>query len=192
MEVILTNVRMAFPALWQPKAIGNDPTSKPAYGARFIVEPGSKNAKLLADAVDKVAKEQPKWGVKWESILKQLKEDKKVCFVEGPYRNKNGEPYDGFEDMFSVGTRNEKLKPTVKNRFNADVAEGDPGAPYAGCMVHAAIDIWGQDNQWGRRINGSLQGVMFAGDGEPFSGGRPADDKTFAGLAAEPNAEDFV
>lgn len=192
MEVILKNVRMAFPALWEPKAVGNDPKAKPAYGARFVIEPGSDNAKALAAAVEKVAREQPKWGAKWESILAQLKADKKVCYVEGPYNNKNGEPYDGFEGMFNVGSRSETLKPTVKNRYNKDVVEGEQGAPYGGCQVHAAIDVWAQDNQWGRRINATLQGVMFAGDGTPFSGAQAANESTFAGLAAEPTAEDFV
>lgn len=190
MDLLLKNVRMAFPALWEPKTVGNDPKAKPAYGARYIIEPGSENAKALAAAVEQVARENPKWTGKWEGILKQLREDKKVCYVEGPYNNKNGEPYDGFEDMFNLGTRNEKLKPTVKDKFNQAVAEGAPGAPYGGCYVHAAIEVWSQDNQWGRRINATTRGVMFAGDGDSFSGGRPADDSTFAGLEAE--VEDFV
>jgi hypothetical protein len=192
MELILKNVRMAFPALYEPKTVGNDPKAKPAYGARFIIEPGSDNAKALAAAVEQVAREHPKWGAKADAILAQLKKDGKVCYVEDEYKNKDGEPYDGFEGMFSLGTRSEKLKPTVKDRFNNDVTEGQPGAPYGGCYVHAAVDIWAQDNDFGRRINGVLQGVMFAADGQGFAGGRPASDSTFAGLAAEPEAADFV
>lgn len=195
MELILKDseadpVRMAFPAIYEPKAIGNDPTSKPAYGARYIIMPGGANAKALAAAVKAVAEE--KWPGKSANILKQLYADKKVCFVEGPYLNKDGEPYEGFEDMYNLGTRNEKLKPTVKDRFNQTVKEGDPGAPYAGCHVHAAVEVWAQDNQWGRRINATTNGVMFSRDGGAFSGGRPASDSTFAELAAEPSAEDFV
>jgi hypothetical protein len=129
---------------------------------------------------------------KGAQVLAQLKKDGKVCYSPEEYRNKDGETYDGFEGMGCLSMRSEKLKPTVKNRFNQTVAEGDPGAPYAGCYVHAAIDVWPQDNQFGRRVNCSLQGVMFAADGQGFSGGRPASDATFAGLAAEPSTEDFV
>jgi hypothetical protein len=122
-----------------------------------------------------------------------LIDDKKVCFVKAPYKSsKTGEPYAGFEGMYSLSTRSEKLKPTVKNRFNQTVTEGEPGCPYNGCYNHYAVDIWAQDNKYGRRINATLQGVMFAADGESFSGGRPADDSTFADLSADPSAEDFV
>ena len=192
MEIILKNVPMYFEAIYEPRAMSGGGEGKPAYGARFVIEPGSDNHKTITDAIEKVAKEHPKWGAKWESILKQLREDKKVCYIEAEYKNKDGDAYEGFENSFSLGTRSEKLKPRVSDKFNRVVESGDPGAPYAGCRVHAAVDIWAQDNQFGRRINGVLQGVMFVSDGKPVGGGRPASDSTFAGLAAEPSTEDFV
>lgn len=47
---------------------------------------------------------------------------------------------------------------------------------YAGCVVNASISFWVQDNQWGKRINGSLEGVQFFGDSGRF--GRPPLDAT--------------
>lgn len=191
MELILKNVPMYFAAIYEPKAMGNDPKSKPAYGARFAIEPGSANAKLIAETIEKVAAE--KWPGKHKEVLKKLREDKRVAYIEAEYCNKDGEVYEGFADLHSLGTRSEKLQPTVKNKFNQNVKEGDPGAPYGGSKVHAAVDIWAQDDPaWGRRINAVLQGVMFSEDGTPVGGGRPASDSTFANLAAEPSAEDFV
>ena len=190
MEVILKKTRTAFLAAYEPRAMANDPKSKPAYGSKFIIEPGSANDKLIQSTMLKVAEE--KWPGKGAAVLKQLTDDKKTCYLMKEYTNKDGEVHDGFENSFSLSTRSEKLKPTVKNRFNADVTEGDAGAPYPGCYVHAAVDIWAQDNQYGRRINATLQGIMFAEDGGAFGGGRPASDSTFAGLAAEPSTEDFV
>jgi hypothetical protein len=196
MEIILKHsdsdpLRLAFPAIYEPRAMANDPTSKPAYGSKFPIKPGGANHKLLEATLAKVAEE--KWPGKGATILAKLKSEGRVCFVESTYNDKDGEPREGFEDMFYLSTRSEKLKPTVKDRFNKSVAEGEQGAPYAGCYVHAAVDIYAQDHpSFGRRINCILQGVMFAADGPSFSGGRPASDSTFSGLAAEPSAEDFV
>jgi hypothetical protein len=187
MEVILKNVRLSFPSIFEMSSIGD---GEPAYSAKFIIEPDSENAKLLKAAVEAVAKD--KWKEKAAGVLQTLKEDKKVAYVEGPYKNKNGEPYDGYEGMFNLSARSSDVKPTVKDRRNQTVAKGDAGAPYNGCYVHTAVDIWAQDNKWGRRINCKLLGVMFYKDGTPFSGGAAASDSTFADLAQEPSAEDFV
>lgn len=197
MEIMLLHsdadpVRLAFPAVYEPKAMPGDPNSKPAYGGKLVIKPGGANAKKLSDAMRQVAREHPKYGANWETILNKLIADGKVCYVEGPYLDKDGQPRDGFEGMHFLSMRNEKLKPTTKNRFNQDVAEGHPGAPYAGCHVHAAVDVWAQDNSFGRRINCSLQGLMFADDGPAFGGGRPADDNTFAAVAAKVEHSDLV
>ena len=64
---------------------------------------------------------------------------------------------------------------------------------YDGCRVNAKIEIWAQDNKFGRRINCSLLGVMFAGEGENFGGGAaPASADDFAGMAAKADAEDVL
>jgi hypothetical protein len=186
MELILKKVRLSFPSIFKMTAIGD---GEPAYGTKFIIEPGSENAKALKEAVEAVAKE--KWKDKAPGVLQTLKEDKKVAYVEGPYKNKNGELYDGFEGMFTLSARSSDIKPTAKDKRNQDVTEAD-GVIYNGCYVHAAVDIWAQDNKWGRRINCKLLGVMFAEDGPTFGGGRPADDSTFADLAQDVEAEDFV
>lgn len=196
MEIILKDsesdpLRQAFSqGIYEPRAIATDQNAKPAYGNKLIIKPGGANAKLLADTLLKVAEE--KWPGKGKQVLDKLKADGRVCYVEGPYCDADGAPRDGFEDMHYLSTRSEKLKPTVKDRFNHTVSEGDPGAPYPGCHVHCAVDIWAQDNQFGRRINATLQGVMFSRDGQAFAGGRPASDQTFAGLAAEPEHGDLV
>lgn len=190
MEIILKNVRTAFMNIYSPKAMANDQNSKPAYGSKLIIEPGSENDKTIQAAMLKVAEE--KWPGKGKAVLDKLIADKKTCYRMSEYTNANGDVYDGFENSYHLSTRSEKLKPTVMNRFNADVTEGDQGAPYPGCYTHAAVDVWPQDNQFGRRINATLQGVMFAGDGAAFSGARPASDATFAGMAAEPTTADLV
>lgn len=182
MELRLKNVRISFPALDKPEAFGD---GEPAYQAKFIIVPDSPNVKLIEDAMASVAKEQ--WKDKAASVLELLKEDKKLCFVKAPYRNKKtGEAYAGFDGMYSLSARS-KNQPTVFDKFNRPIT--DPrdikSLIYSGCFVHAKIDIWAQDNKWGRRINANIAGVMFAKDGEAFGGSTPASADDFDDLKAD-------
>lgn len=182
MEVRLKNVRIAFPALDKPEAFGD---GEPAYQAKFIIVPSSENVKLIEDAMASVAKDQ--WKDKAASVMELLKEDKKLCFVKAPYRNKKtGEAYAGFDGMFSLSTRS-KNRPTVFDRNNREVTDlaEIKRMIYSGCFVHAKIDVWAQDNKWGRRVNANIAGVMFAKDGDAFGGSSPATGDDFADLAAD-------
>ena len=57
------------------------------------------------------------------------------------------------------------------------------GKPYGGCYVDVSVDIWAQDNSWGKRINGKLRWVQFRSDGDAFSGGAPASESEFEAIA---------
>jgi hypothetical protein len=191
MKIRLKNIRIAFPAIGTPASFGD---GEPAYGARFIVVPKSDNAKMLKETFETVAADQ--WKDKATSILKALREDKKMAFIEKEYLDKEGVPYDGFADSFYLQTRNAKVQPGVFNKYGEPVTE--KGAIerliYGGCYVHAMVDVWAQDNQYGRRVNCHLLGVMFHADGASFGGGAPpSGSDEFADLAASlPEAEDLV
>jgi hypothetical protein len=51
--------------------------------------------------------------------------------------------------------------------------------------VNASIELWCQDNNYGKRINASLRGVQFLKDGEAFAGGGVANADEFDDLAAD-------
>lgn len=183
MELRLKNVRISFPALDEPATFGD---GEPAYQAKFIIEPDSDEVKLLDDAMKAVAKDQ--WKDKSETVMALLKEDKKLCFLHGPYRNnKTGEPYLGFEGKFSLSTR-AKNQPTVFDKFGNEVKDKRDikALIYSGCYTHAKVNVWAQDNQYGRRINASIDGVMFHKDGTAFGGSTPATAGDFKDLAADP------
>jgi hypothetical protein len=61
----------------------------------------------------------------------------------------------------------------------------EDGKPYAGCFVNASIELWVQDNNYGKRINATLAGVQFYRDGEHFGGGSIADTDDFEDMTAE-------
>ena len=196
-EIKLKNIQIAFPALAEPQAFGD---GEPAYGGKFPVKPGSDHQKLIDAAMLEAATD--KWKADGKSVLELLIEKDKVCFVKKEYKNKKGEPYDGFKGTHYLSTRNAKAQPTIVDRFGKEVLGPNVGyGPqqrrdaerliHSGAITHISIDIWAQDNQWGRRINATLRGVMWAGEGENFGGGAtPASADEFADMAEV--ADDLV
>lgn len=185
-KLLIKNVRMAFPSIFEPEAFGD---GDPAYGAKFIIPQSHPQLAEIRKAV--VAAGAEKWAEKAPGILAVLKDDKKVAWVEGPYRNKNGEIYDGFEGMYHLSTRNggkAPVKPSVFDQQNRAVTQAD-GVVYSGCYVDASVEFYAQDNGYGRRINCSLRGVRKAGDGDSFGGGNAASADDFGAPA---DIEDFV
>lgn len=178
----IVNVRLGFPDLFEP----DEKFGK--FGASFPIVPGSDNAKALAAVVDAVGKE--KWGAKAKGILDELKAKGRVCYAERAKTNANGEVYDGFEEMHSLQATNE-VRPAVIDKDTSPLTAQD-GRPYAGCYVDASIDIWAQDNSWGKRINAKLRWVQYRGDGDAFSGGAPVSQDEFEAIADGANAGDLV
>lgn len=173
MSIKLTNVRLCFPDLFKPSAKFN------RFGAAFPIQPGSANAKALEAAIEQVAKD--KWGAKAPQVLTKLYADGTVAYTKGPKTNADGDTYQGFEGMHSLNTSNQ-TRPTVVDVNRSPLTEAD-GKPYAGCYVNAIVEVWAQDNEWGRRVNCTLKGVQFARDGEAFSGGSPASAEDFDDLS---------
>lgn len=176
-RLTLKNVRLAFEAIYVPKSFGD---GDPAYGARLIIPPDHPQVAEIEKAMLTAATD--KWGDKAPNVLKMLVDDDKVAFHKKEYKNKKtGEAYDGFEGMFYIGARNGGDNPTKPTAFAADntPASADSGIIYGGCYVDASLDIYPQDNTFGRRINCSLRGVRFAAPGESFGGGQPASADEF-------------
>lgn len=192
--LMLKNVPIAFPALGEPQAIGE---GEPAYGGRFVIDP--KNTALVTAieaAIFDVAKN--KWKDDAEAVLAMLKEDKKVAFERRPYvSKKTGKPYAGFEDKFNLGTRTpaNKPQPTVFDEYGKPLTtkQDIERTIYSGAATNAKVEFWAQDNSFGRRINCSLLGVMYAGHGESFGGGSaPASADDFSGLTKSVGDADGV
>jgi hypothetical protein len=164
MEIVLKNVRIRFCNIFQPSAMGD---GDPAYDISAIFEPDSPSHKALADAINAVAKE--KWADKAAVTLKALKADNKLCLGDGERKADKG----GYDGMMYVSARN-PARPTVVDRDRTPLTAAD-GKPYPGCYANLILDVWPQDNQYGKRINAKLLGVQFVKDGEPFgSGGKKA------------------
>ena len=181
MKLKLQRVRLAFPNIFTP----NTPPAgegKPAFGASLLMEPKHAAIKLIEDAMLAVAKD--KWGAKGEAVFNQLKKQDRLALHDGDTKAQ----YMGFEGNFYLSARN-PARPTALNKDKTPLNESD-GVLYSGCYVHAVVEIWAQDNQYGKRVNATLSGVQFCGDGDAFSGARPASADDFDDLS-EGDEEDL-
>ncbi len=168
MKVMLKNVRLAFPNLFEARGVGD---SEPRFSATFIFPVDGEAHKAMTAAIEQVAKE--KWGAKTEASMKTVRAKNKLCLHDGAEKAR----YDGFDGMMYVSASN-KDRPLVVDRKRAPLQPGD-GLPYAGCHVNAQIDIWAQENQYGLGINAGLLGVQFAKEGDRFGGGGVASADAF-------------
>ena len=154
----MKNVRVSFiDALWTPKAFTEGATAK--HSATFLLDPNDPEQKAQIDNIVSIAerlKKEKKWG-------KQRLTG--VCYG---YADDNGYSYEGWQGMFYVKASNQR-HPLVVDNKGRDITEED-GTLYAGCYVHANVTLWTQDNQWGKRINANLRGVMFVKEGDAFAG----------------------
>ncbi len=171
-RVLLKNVRLSYPALWKPKAFGGKgDQGEPKFQGNFLMDKDDKisrrNIEKLEDAIELVKAE------KWPKGAPKLAAAK-ICLRDSEDME---EMSYGYENCMYVSTSNAK-KPRVLDADGLDVKEGDEGAPYAGCYVDAIVRVWAQDNEYGKRINCSLEGVKFRDDGEAF-GAAPVDADDF-------------
>lgn len=176
MKVKVQDVRLAFPALFEAKTVNGE--GDPRFSAVFILDPKSDNVQRIRAAIEAVAKE--KWGAKADAILKELATKDRICYAPRPKTNQSGDIYDGFDGMHYINASN-KARPLVLDR-NATPLTAKDGRPYGGCYVVASIELWAQDNNYGKRINATLRGVQFFRDGDAFGGGKPASPDEFDDL----------
>lgn len=173
MKIKLNNVRLAFPQLFEAKTVNGE--GKPAHSAAFLFAPNHPVVKEIKDAIDKVG--AAKWGAKWPAIKKAMEAADKTCLHNGDTKAE----YAGYEGNLFVSSRNAQ-RPTVLDTDKSPLTAAD-GRPYAGCYVNGVIELWAQDNNYGKRINASLMGVQFYKDGDAFAGGGVAGEDDFEDLA---------
>ncbi|BBE09811.1 MAG: Protein of unknown function (DUF2815) [Glomeribacter sp. 1016415] len=184
MKLKLNNVRLAFPALFEAKTVNGE--GKPSFSAVFLISKHDPQVKIIMQAFDITAKE--KWGAKAESILKQLRNQDKTALHDGDSDSKKD--YDGFEGNLYLSARN-SARPLVLDLDKTPLVEME-GRPYAGCYVNASVELWAQDNNYGKRINATLRGVQFFAEGDAFTGGGCASEEEFDDLSVDTNIEDLV
>lgn len=148
----LKNVRLSFPSLFR-KATFEGKEGK--FEATFLIPKSDKKTKVMLDkAIEQVIA---------DSKVNKVASDK-LCLKDG-----DESEYDGYEDHWSLKAASNR-RPNVINRDRSQITEDDE-ILYPGCYVNAVIDLWVQNNQYGKRVNANIYGVQFVKDGEPFGMG---------------------
>jgi hypothetical protein len=152
------------------------------HTATFIVEPGSENDKLIQVAIKKEASQA--WPKNHESMLEDLRGDKKAFSYTKNKKDRTGEVYEGFEDRWALSAVRKQKDGAPLFLHNimdpatckAQRLTGKEGIIYAGCYVNAKVELWAQSGKHSGMRCGLL-GVQFAGPGDSFGGAsRPTDD----------------
>lgn len=171
MNVTLNNVRLSFPALWEPRK-GPDANSKASYQAAFLLDKTDNAADIAAvkAAIAAITKETFKG-----------KQPPKICLREGSEKP----DLEGYGDgVMFINARSDKRPHVIGRKMEA--IGPDDGIVYAGCYVNATIRLWGQDNNYGKRINAQLRAIQFVKKGDAFGDGdidvmkefKPLDDES--------------
>lgn len=193
MIIKLKNVRLAFSDLFKPTAFEDGQELK--YGATFLIgkkDPQISKEVLLGDgevlkggieqAILEVAKAQ--WKDKGAAVIASIRDNpNKFCFQDGDLK-----PYDGFQNCMALTSKNKK-RPRVVDADRTPLTQED-GKPYPGCYVMGSVEIWAQDNKWGKAIRASLRGVQFYKDGDAFTAGSVASEDEFDDLGDGADFED--
>jgi hypothetical protein len=168
MKIVLKNVRLAFLKCWKAETVNGE--GEPAFSASMILGKDHPQLPAINAAILETAK--AKWGAKTDAMMKQMKATDKLALHDGDTKSQ----YDGFEGNLFIAART-KTRPLTIGRDKAPVTEED-GVLYSGCYANVSIELWAQDNNYGKRINAQLGGIQFVKDGDAFAGGGSAADES--------------
>ncbi len=196
-KVKLRRVRLSFPHILEPqpgrpdKATGK--TAEPRYNASFLIpkngdEIQKDNLKKLKAAKEAVM--AAKWPPKPGKPAFKLKAEK-LCTRDGDEENR-----EEYKDHYYVasGTSVDRPPEVIDSRKDAEgqwvrlVGEkngergwinGGAAKMYAGCYVNAIVRLWAQDNDYGQRVNATLEIVQFYGHGDAFGAQRANAEDEF-------------
>lgn len=151
-KFMLKNVRLSFPSIFNR--------------AKFDGQEGKFEATFLLDKEKDAAQIK-----KIEQAINDAITSAKIKVPSDKRCLKDGDDveYDGYAGCNSIKASNNK-RPTIIDRDKTQLVEDD-GKPYAGCYVNAVLEIWIQNNGFGKRANCNLLGVQFVKDGTPFGAG---------------------
>lgn len=189
MKVIVKNVRLSFNDLFKPKAISG---GKPRFSATAICLTGDEAGnpdelkttltysnndgkrvsvpfEKMEALCDHVAKE--KWGKKPAKLKNWAFNKADGSTTREEYVNEDGDYWAGFnEDTFYISAAKQEErcvdgKLTVIDQLKQPIA-ANSGKIFSGCFVNLVIDIYAYDNDEGKGVTASLEGVQLKKKGE--------------------------
>lgn len=173
----IDNVRASYPHVGEKWAQAADDT--PAYSIVGLLdkEKHAEAIQLINEAIDEMVTKQNqlKSGFRAPPSKRALKDGDNPEFSKPETEN-----------QWILSTREPKNLPTLKARRNGKVQNITPEEAeqmfYGGCYCTILFRLWPQDNDFGKRVNGGLNGVVWLADGEAFGEGRIDDSDAYDDL----------
>ena len=120
-----------------------------------------------------------KWGPKRDEMIGTMKAKNMLFLHDG---SEKGE-VPGYKGNKFFNASNQ-IRPVIRDKTGAQL-EAKDGVIYAGCYADVVVDVWPQDNQFGKRVNASLLSVTFSHDGERLAGGATASADDYAEIPSD-------
>lgn len=190
--IYLSNVRLSFPQIVEPRAVGDAPGAVKKYSADFIMAPDHAGYQQFMAEYAKLA--GAKWAEHAQNVMQLIHSDRKLrCYGSGAEKidKKTFKPYKGYEGMVYISANSERQPQMVQTDGKA-VDSADTMACqalarklYAGCYANVAVRPWLQENKHGRGIRCDFIAIQFAADGEAFGEGATDATPLFGAVASQ-------
>ena len=190
--IFLSNVRISFPQLIEPRAQTEGGTKK--HSADFILAPNDPAFQQFMQQYASLA--TGKWAEHAQAVMQMIQSDRKLrCFGSGAEKvnKKTFKPYDGYDGNVYISANREQAPQMIQpngqpvEASNTMAYQALARKIYGGCYVNAAVRPWLQENKHGRGIRCDLVAVQFSKDGEAFGAGE-TDVSSMFGAVATPAA----
>ena len=174
-EIKLKHVRVSFVKVFRAEAFrgakrGPSEGGEKAFSINVLIPKKTDAGEAMYNTVQDLIDDA--MDAKWGKDKPRLKPDK-FCLRDG-----DDEDYDGYEGNWYITARNRNRPKVIDADGKTQLVEED-NRPYSGCYCNVWIRVWAQDNEFGKRVNASLEAVQFVRDGEAFSGAAPIPDEEF-------------
>ena len=181
-KIVLSDVRLSYPALFEPRTNKLSPDKKAEYSAVFILDK-KKHAKVIA-AIQAAVKQAAtdKWGAKGAKAKSPLRDGADAQDDEGNAK-------DGYGDKVMFISAKSLARPQVMNRRAEP--EDDEEALYGGCYVNAVISFYTWEHpQNGKGVSANLGPVQFVRPGERFGATPIKAEDHFTDLGEDDDTEE--
>lgn len=195
MKLMINNVRPGFLKCFRPEVPQGG--GEPKFGTKLVIPKDHPQIAQIEKAMLDVA--EAKWPGKGKAIFDKMVKTGKPKNIEVPFVReayaKNGDQddvYDGFEDAFYFScSAGQNKRPLVLDKDKTVLVEQD-GRPYSGCKANVQVELWAQDNNFGKAIRAEFKAIQFVADGDSFAGGTPANPDDFDDLGEGADAGDLA
>lgn len=191
--IYLTNARLSFPALTEPRTSKKFPNNPPQFSADFILPPNDPALGQFMQVFAALATTE--WKEQANAVMQMIQNDRRSrCYGSGSEKvsETTFKIHPGYEGnawiSAKANARPQMIRPDGKPAANDMEALDLARKMYGGCYVNAVVRPW--IRKANRGISCDIVAVQFAKDGDAFGDSAGAADVSsmFGAVGAAPAA----